>query len=143
MPRKLLTAQEDLEFLQNLDGSFLDDIDSELVILHPDPDALCGTEDVDDSSTRKIEETIYLQTFTSLSSIRSIAVMKKNHTFRSIAVLSTISDGMSEHQQQKGFLPIGKSVIPCLEAVFLNLGRYNEHIVTENAKDRTFKIQCG
>ncbi|GBL74868.1 hypothetical protein AVEN_243711-1 [Araneus ventricosus] len=58
MPRKFLTGQEALDFLWTLDGSDLDDIDNELVILPPDPDALSDTEDIDDSSMRKIVETI-------------------------------------------------------------------------------------
>ncbi|GBL79292.1 hypothetical protein AVEN_108855-1 [Araneus ventricosus] len=49
MPRKFLTVQEALNCLWTLDDSDLDDIDNELVIL---------PEDTDDSSTRKIEETM-------------------------------------------------------------------------------------
>ncbi|GBL83419.1 hypothetical protein AVEN_110717-1 [Araneus ventricosus] len=58
MPRKFLTAQEALDFLWTLDDSDLDDIDNELVILPPDTDALRDTEDINDSSTRKVEETM-------------------------------------------------------------------------------------
>ncbi|GBN88146.1 hypothetical protein AVEN_122306-1 [Araneus ventricosus] len=41
-----------------LDVSDLDDKNNKLVILSPDPDALSDTKDIDDSSTRKIEETM-------------------------------------------------------------------------------------
>ncbi|GBN94103.1 hypothetical protein AVEN_182666-1 [Araneus ventricosus] len=58
MPSKFLTAQEALDFLWTLDDSDLDDIDNELVILPPDIDALSDTEDIDDSSTWKMEETM-------------------------------------------------------------------------------------
>ncbi|GBO27671.1 hypothetical protein AVEN_255980-1, partial [Araneus ventricosus] len=51
-------AQEALDFLWTLDDSDLDDIDNELVILPPDIDALSDTEDIDDSSVWKMEETI-------------------------------------------------------------------------------------
>ncbi|GBM03189.1 hypothetical protein AVEN_70607-2-1, partial [Araneus ventricosus] len=44
--------------LGTLDDSDLDDINIELVILPPAPDALSDNEDIDDSSTRKIEETM-------------------------------------------------------------------------------------
>ncbi|GBN16222.1 hypothetical protein AVEN_212579-1 [Araneus ventricosus] len=37
---------------------FADDIDNGLVILPLDPDELIDTEDIDDSSTRKIKETV-------------------------------------------------------------------------------------
>ncbi|GBN40315.1 hypothetical protein AVEN_155472-1 [Araneus ventricosus] len=56
MPRKFLTEQEALHFVKTLDDSDLDDIDNELVILFPDTNALSETEDIDDSSTREIEE---------------------------------------------------------------------------------------
>ncbi|GBN37435.1 hypothetical protein AVEN_2688-1 [Araneus ventricosus] len=55
LPRKFLIAQEALDILWTLDDSHLDVIDNELVILNPDPDALSDAEDIDDSSTRKIE----------------------------------------------------------------------------------------
>ncbi|GBN61361.1 hypothetical protein AVEN_180203-1 [Araneus ventricosus] len=58
MPCKFLTAQEALEFLWTLYNSDLDGIDNELVIVPPDPDALRDTKDIDDSSRRKIEETM-------------------------------------------------------------------------------------
>ncbi|GBM58208.1 hypothetical protein AVEN_194024-1 [Araneus ventricosus] len=59
MTREFLSAEEALDFLWTSDGIDLDDIDNESVILPPDPNALSNTEDIDDSSTRKIEETTY------------------------------------------------------------------------------------
>ncbi|GBN99461.1 hypothetical protein AVEN_213539-1 [Araneus ventricosus] len=50
--------KEALDFFGTLDDSDLDDIDTEFAILPSDPDALSNTEDIDDSSTRKIEETM-------------------------------------------------------------------------------------
>ncbi|GBN88043.1 hypothetical protein AVEN_111742-1 [Araneus ventricosus] len=58
MPRKFLTAQEGLDLLWTSDGSGLEDIDNELVIVPSDADALSDTGDIDDSSTIKIEETM-------------------------------------------------------------------------------------
>ncbi|GBN51160.1 hypothetical protein AVEN_236110-1 [Araneus ventricosus] len=58
MLRKFLNAQEALEFLCSLDDSGLDDKDNELVILPPDHNAMSDTENIDESSTRKIEETM-------------------------------------------------------------------------------------
>lgn len=58
MSRKFLTTQEALEFLWTLDDSDFEDADNELVILPPEPDALSDTEEIDDSSLRKVEEII-------------------------------------------------------------------------------------
>ncbi|GBL72635.1 hypothetical protein AVEN_127890-1 [Araneus ventricosus] len=56
MPLKFLTAKEALKCLRSLDDNDLDNIDNEFVILPQDSDALSDTEDIDDSSTKKIEE---------------------------------------------------------------------------------------
>ncbi|GBM68240.1 hypothetical protein AVEN_268721-1 [Araneus ventricosus] len=67
-----LRAEEALDFLWALDDSDLDDIDNQLVILPPDTDALSDTEDIDDSSTRKIEETICDEQYIYVATIDSM-----------------------------------------------------------------------
>lgn len=62
MPRKFLTAYKAMNFcwtLDDSDDSDLVDSENDLVILLPDPNALSDTEEIDYSSTRKIEE-IYM-----------------------------------------------------------------------------------
>lgn len=56
MSRKFLTTQEALDFLWTLDDSDFEDNDNELVIVPPDPDLMSDTEEIDDSSVRKVEE---------------------------------------------------------------------------------------
>ncbi|GBM21689.1 hypothetical protein AVEN_248513-1 [Araneus ventricosus] len=57
-PHNNYEETEALDFLWTSDESDLHDIDNELVILTPDPDAMSDTEDTDYLSTRKIEETM-------------------------------------------------------------------------------------